>query len=620
MAATLAAKDYSQYFSDLGADTAAYNAYIDYLVKKGIIDVGDGKYRPNDALSRGELQGMLGAIYKEEDGESRQETTNTDRAVTREETALWILRGELQRGMPKELVQEDLSAFSDAASIAKEARKAVSLVTRMGIMSEKEKGIFDPKGTITRAEIAPVLYRLVNRPGPGGQGGRGVPPGGPGGPGGPSGGAPSGGPDGASKAGQWSFGNSAKGGFDSPGGPPPGAPKDSPFGGPGNDKVDHGTYAAKATEDVKGAVYSSKGDQENALRVEDGAVVTLKDIRVKKTGGEAGSGDSSNFYGANAALLAMDKAKVSILGSVVESNARGGNGIFAYGEGTKVKVSNSSIRTTEGSSGGLMVAGGGAMEVENCQVETNGGSSAAIRTDRGGGTVRVSGGSYTAHGAGSPAIYCTADIAVKGATLTATGSEAIVVEGKNSVSLADCSVSGNMAKADVENIQNIMIYQSMSGDAERGKASFSMVGGSLKSLSGDLFYITNTACTVTLSKVDITYSEGYLLEVAGNDARRGWGVVGKNGGQCVFTAENQELKGSVRVDAISTLSLSLTKGASFTGTIDEKGEGGTVDLVMDDSSSWKLSADAHISSFEGSKRGIDTNGHTLYVAGKVYLR
>ena len=46
-----------------------------------------------------------------------------------------------------------------------------------------------------------------------------------------------------------------------------------------------------------------------------------------------------------------------------------------------------------------------------------------IRSDRGGGTMVVDGGSYTSNGEGSPAVkYRTADIAVKDATLTANGS------------------------------------------------------------------------------------------------------------------------------------------------------------------------------------------------------
>ncbi len=66
--------------------------------------------------------------------------------------------------------------------------------------------------------------------------------------------------------------------------------------------------------------------------------------------------------------------------------------------------------------------GGGITEAENLTVATSGNSSAAIRTDRGGGRVTVAKGRYSASGMGSPAIYSTADITVKDVKLTNSAS------------------------------------------------------------------------------------------------------------------------------------------------------------------------------------------------------
>ena len=65
-----------------------------------------------------------------------------------------------------------------------------------------------------------------------------------------------------------------------------------------------------------------------------------------------------------------------------------------------------------------MTTGGGTTYAYDLTVTTSGGSSAPIRTDRGGGIVHVDGGSYTSNGLGSPAIYSTADITVENAVLT----------------------------------------------------------------------------------------------------------------------------------------------------------------------------------------------------------
>lgn len=70
----------------------------------------------------------------------------------------------------------------------------------------------------------------------------------------------------------------------------------------------------------------------------------------------------------------------------------------------------------------------------------------------------------------SPAVYSTADIAVHDATLTANGSEAVCIEGRNSLRLFDCDLTGNMSDNEQNDCTwNVILYQSMSGDSEVGK-------------------------------------------------------------------------------------------------------------------------------------------------------
>ncbi|MCD7891889.1 MAG: hypothetical protein LUG26_09225 [Ruminococcus sp.] len=84
-----------------------------------------------------------------------------------------------------------------------------------------------------------------------------------------------------------------------------------------------------------------------------------------------------------------------------------------------------------------MVTGGGTLYAHDLDVTTQGSSAAAIRSDRGGGTIVVDGGTYTTNGYNSPAVYSTTDITVSDAELTANNSEAIVMECDNSVTLVD---------------------------------------------------------------------------------------------------------------------------------------------------------------------------------------
>ena len=394
------------------------------------------------------------------------------------------------------------------------------------------------------------------------------------------------------------------------------------FGGSG--EVTNGTSANTITEDteVDSETYTSTGDDENALRV-DGATVTLKDITIEKTAGSSSNTEDGDFYGLNAGLLVLNGATATITGATVNTSVTNGNGVFSYGEGTVVNISDSTIRTTENNSGGIQTTGGGTMNAANLDVETQGNSAAAIRSDRGGGTVNVDGGSYVTNGTGSPAIYCTADISVSDATLTANASEGVVVEGKNSVALTDCEVTGNMSNTyngdSDENIHCIMIYQSMSGDADVGEATFSAEGGSITAKTGDMFYITNTDCEITLKDVAFTLANDVFLRVEGNSSSRGWGTEGANGGDVTLTADSQEFAGNILVDEISSLALTMKNGTSYEGAINPDGDGGTVDVTLDDDSTWTLTGDSYITSFDGDTSNITANGYHLYVNGEQVL-
>lgn len=392
----------------------------------------------------------------------------------------------------------------------------------------------------------------------------------------------------------------------------------------GSSEVTNGTSANTITEDteVDGETYTSTGDDENALRV-DGATVTLKDITIEKTAGSSSNTEDGDFYGQNAGLLVLNGATATITGATVGTSVTNGNGVFSYGEGTVVNISDSIIRTTENNSGGIQTTGGGTMNATNLDVETQGNSAAAIRSDRGGGTVNVDGGSYVTNGTGSPAIYCTADISVSDATLTANASEGVVVEGKNSVALTDCDVTGNMSNTyngdPDENIHCIMIYQSMSGDADVGEAVFSAEGGSITAKTGDMFYITNTDCEITLKDVAFTLANDVFLRVEGNSSSRGWGTEGANGGDVTLTADSQEFTGNILVDEISSLVLTMKNGTSYEGAINPDGDGGTVDVTLDDDSTWTLTGDSYITSFDGDTSNITANGYHLYVNGEQVL-
>lgn len=372
-------------------------------------------------------------------------------------------------------------------------------------------------------------------------------------------------------------------------------------GGPGSQASGVDSYDAaneySSDETVSDTSLESTGTDENAALVSNGAEVTFSNDAISRTSSDSQGGDNSSFYGVGAAVLATD--------------------------GT-VYVADTDITTQQDTSGGIHAAGGGKLYAWDLNVETNGESSAAIRSDRGGGTMVVDGGTYTSNGVGSPAVYCTADIAVNNAELTANGSEAVCIEGLNSLRLYNSNLTGNMSDDEQNDTTwTVILYQSMSGDSEVGNSTFQMDGGTITSKNGGLFYTTNTECTITLKDVDITYNDDneFFLQCTGNNNQRGWGQSGANGSDCNFTADSQDMKGNVIWDSISDLDFYMTNGSTLEGAFvnDESNAGnggdGYCNVVIDKDSTWTVTGDSIITSLSNAGTITDADGKTVSIVG-----
>ena len=399
------------------------------------------------------------------------------------------------------------------------------------------------------------------------------------------------------------------------------------MGGPGQSSsgVDSYTSVNEYTSDteVSDTDLTSTGTNENASLVDNGASVSFDNVTVSRDSDASTGGDNSSFYGVGAAMLTADGTSY-INNSTITSDAKGGAGIFSYGDNSTVYAANTTITTTQDTSGGIHTAGGGTLYAWDMDVTTSGESSAAIRSDRGGGTMVVDGGTYTSNGTGSPAVYSTADITVNNADLTANGSEAVCIEGLNSLRLFDCNLTGNMSDNEQNDCTwNVILYQSMSGDSEVGNSTFEMNGGSLTAKNGGMFYTTNTESTFVLNNVDITYADDnpFFLKCTGNSNARGWGNSGSNGADCHFTATNQAMSGDIIWDSISQLDFYMTEDSTLTGAVvdDESNAGnggdGYCNLYIASGCTWVVTGDSTVSSLSCAGTITDENGNSVTIKG-----
>lgn len=416
------------------------------------------------------------------------------------------------------------------------------------------------------------------------------------------------------------FAGSAQGQQQMQGGPGEGQP-----GGSEESAEATGATTVDGTEETLNDTYTSSNADENAILVTNGGTLTSDGATINKESGDSSNTGSSDFSGVNSGLLVQENSTATVKNATIKTSAKGANAVFATGENAKITISDSTIETTgEASSRGLDATYGGTIEADNVKITTQGGSCAAMATDRGEGTVSATDSTLETNGAGSPVIYSTGDITLTDSKGTANGAQITVVEGKNSATIENsevsCSAAGNRGDVD---IAGVMIYQSMSGDADEGTGNFTAKNSKL-SISKDsnyyktapMFFVTNTDAVIDLTNTDLNFGSGVLLNAAGTSE---WGQEGSNGGNVTLNAKDQTLKGNITLDEISTLEMNLT-GSTYKGAINADNTAKSVTLKLDKDSKITLTGDSYVSSLEdadSSYSNIDFNGYTLYVDGKA---
>ena len=398
-------------------------------------------------------------------------------------------------------------------------------------------------------------------------------------------------------------------GFNPPGPPPDGA-------GPGM------SQEAASADSLKGArIYdadkaslesetlSSHSADENTVLLRNGAVLTMSRSVLNKQG-DSSSMDDSNFSGKNAVFLS-NNSTAALNDLTITSDAEGANAIFSTGKSSKITVKNTKIHTMKSSSRGLDATYGGTIIADTIEINTEGAHCAALATDRGEGNVTVTNGIFATAGDGSPCIYSTGNIQAAASKGIATNSEIAVVEGKNSIRLETCDLTGN-AK------HGVMLYQSFSGDAGTGTAHFSAKDSTLTNLStGSMFYITNTQAEISLENTTLhSPHTDTLIELASDR----WGQTGSNGGDLTFTAAHQQLSGDVMANCLSQVRLTLRDNTSWTGALNHERTAKEASLSLDASSHWTLTADSWVTSLSDKDTNfsnIQSNGHILYYDASV---
>ena len=433
----------------------------------------------------------------------------------------------------------------------------------------------------------------------------------------------------------------------------------------------------ESLDESKGLYHTDSADV-NTILVKNGGALKLIDSIINKTGDTASTGDDAYFYGINSAVLVNTNGTLDISNVEISTDSKGSNGIFVTnaeasgedssaqggnagsggqppempdggqppetidGQGpggseepgqttvsgtTEANIKNVKITTHSDKSRGLDATYNGIINAENVVINTDGQSCAALATDRGEGQVHVKNsdintGVSKASGRGSPLIYSTGNITLENTKGTSYVSQIACIEGKNSIELTDCDLTGygegNRQDGDAYvDLGGVFIYQSMSGDADVGTSQFTAKNSKLtipqeSSVYGEapMFHVTNTACVIDLDNTELSFGSGTFIEVSSQNQ---WGNTGSNGGTAELNTDNEKIEGNVIVDSISSLNWTM-KNTEFKGAINSTGNT-TVNVA--EGSTWTLTGDSAVSSLAVSGN-IEYGDYSITVDGKKY--
>ena len=365
---------------------------------------------------------------------------------------------------------------------------------------------------------------------------------------------------------------------------------------------DYSSYTATSTNtNLSSQTISCTTSGQSAVYITSSGI-TISDSTITKSGDFSGNTEDSEFYGLNAAIL-VQGGELTMTGGTITNSAKVSNALVATNDGT-VTISGTTITSTGGSSArGLHATYGGKITATDVTISSTGGSCATLATDRGEGTVTCTGCTLSTAGSGSPLIYSTGDITVSSTTGTSSKAQAVVVEGKNSATIQSssdlkCTGNGNGRDDDC----GILIYQSMSGDADTGTSTFTCDSSTIEILStssvyssAPFFYVTNTDANINIKDCTLKFGSGQFMLIDEGD----WGTSGSNGGSVTMTLTNQDIEGDIVVGSSSSLTLTLVN-SSIKGTINADKTASKLDITLDADSTITLTGNSYYTSLTNS--------------------
>lgn len=359
---------------------------------------------------------------------------------------------------------------------------------------------------------------------------------------------------------------------------------------------------------IKNKTIKTSEQNESAIYVKEREKLEIDNIEIEKEG-DSENLTESDKKGKNAAILVGQISEANINNSKITTNGKGSTAIVSTGAGSSVSINNTSLATTKERSKGILASNKGKVVADDVSIKTDGSKSSAVATDFGGGTIQINNSEIETNSVDSAGVYSTGDITVQNTRIETNQADGAVIDGDGKITLQNVYITSYKKRGVMILYTGPQINKNIIGN-------FKMSRGSLYVKEGPAFYTMNTASKIELENVDIKVDSNILFKASTDElGELGQEVPVKEskGGDAIILAKNQELEGDIVADAQSTIDLKLGNNCKYKGKINTENTAKSIKLYVTSDNIIELTGECNITELEIEKGAtIITNGYNIY--------
>lgn len=317
------------------------------------------------------------------------------------------------------------------------------------------------------------------------------------------------------------------------------------------------------------------------------------------------SGDSTSFEldGNNSAVKVLSSGTLNYQLGNINTNGTYSPGL--YEDGGKITIVGTNITTHSSHSSGLVSANGGETILNSASIETFGSSSPAIHVISPLSKVTVFGGVFKTHENDSPVINTNGNLTINNGNMTTNliseQSDGILIGDGGVVSLNRSNLTVNQVGA-----RGIVLHHSKDDSV----ISFSANNSNFSVNNGDVFYVNGAKAVIELANNTVNANGGNFMRIDDSD---------NNGSDVTLQLSNQTINGDIVIGNTSKLSMNLSNGSVFEGSIQNNNASGLISLNLSADSRLILTDDINLGVLNNAlsdNSNISLNGHDLYINGE----